>query len=76
MRLGTAALKVSRVPDAIVAGRYLWQPWNALKISENNLPEKILTLATKCKRGREERVLEFAIAKLLICKDQLITLHV
>ena len=50
MRLGTAALKVSRVPDAIVAGRY---PWNALKISENNLPvpEKILTLATKCKGG-------------------------
>ena len=61
MRLGTAALKVSRVPDAVVAGRYPWQPWNALKISENNLPEKILTLATKCKRGREERVLEFAM---------------
>ena len=55
MRLGTGALKVSGVPDAIVAGRYPWQPWNALKISENNLPEKILTLATKCKRGREER---------------------
>ena len=61
MRLGTAALKVSRVPDAIVAGRYPWQPWNALKISENNLPETILTLATKCKRGREARVLEFAM---------------
>ena len=26
-----------------------------LKISRNNLPEKILTLVTKCKRGREER---------------------
>ena len=63
MRLGTAALKVSRVPDAIVAGRYPWQPWNALKISENNLPEKILTLATKCKRGREGRVLEFAMIR-------------
>ena len=63
MRLGTAALKVIRVPDAIVAGRYPWQPWNALKISENNLPEKILTLATKCKRGREERVLEFAMIR-------------
>ena len=62
MRLGTAALKVSRVPDAIVAGRY---PWNALKISENSLPvpEKILTLATKCKGGREERVLEFAMIR-------------
>ena len=53
MRLGTAALKVSRVPDAIVAGRYPWQPWNALKISENNLPEKILTLATKIMQKRE-----------------------
>lgn len=65
MRLGTAALKVSKVPDAIVAGRYPWQPWNALKISENNLPvpEKILTLATKCKGGRKERVLEFAMIR-------------
>ena len=37
---------------------------------------KILTLMTQCKRGREERVQEFAIAKRLIHKDQLITLHV
>ena len=63
MSLGTGALKVSRVPDAIVAGRYPWQPWNALKISGNNLPEKILTLATKGKRGREERVLEFPMIR-------------
>jgi len=63
MTLGTGALRVSRVPDAIVAGSYPWQPWNALKISENNLPEKILTLATKCKRRREERVLEFAMIR-------------
>ena len=63
MSFGTGALKVSRVPDAILAGRYPWQPWNALKISENNLPEKILTLATKCKRGRGERVLEFAMIR-------------
>ena len=61
MSSGTGALKISRVPDAIVAGRYPWQPWNALKISGNNLAEKILTLATKCKRGREERLQEFAM---------------
>ena len=36
---------------------------------------KILTLMTQRKRGREERVQEFAIAKRLIRKDQLITLH-
>ena len=29
MSLGTGALKVSRVPDAIAAGRYPWLPWNA-----------------------------------------------
>ena len=46
-----------------------------LKISRNNLPEKILTLVTKCKRGREEREQESAIGKLLIHKDQLITLR-
>lgn len=40
MSLGTCALKVSRVPDAIVAKKYPWQPWNALKISENNLTWK------------------------------------
>ena len=51
MSLGTCALKVSRVPDAIVAGRYPWQPWNALKMSENNLPEKILTLPPNAKEG-------------------------
>ena len=68
MSLGTGALKISRVPDAIVAGRYPWQPWNALKISGNNLAEKILTLATKCKRGREE----IHKTKLVIRKDQLI----
>ena len=28
MSLGTCALKVSGVPDAIAAGRYPWQPWN------------------------------------------------
>ena len=63
MSFGTGTLKVSRVPDAILAGRYPWQPWNALKIGENNLPEKILTLATKCKRGRGERVLEFTMIR-------------
>ena len=34
-----------------------------LKISGNNLPAKILTLATKCKRGREERVQESAMIR-------------
>ena len=34
-----------------------------LKISGNNLPEKILTLATKCRRGREERVQESAMIR-------------
>ena len=63
MSLGSGALKVSRVPDAIVARKYAWQPWNALKISENNLPEKILTLASKCIRGRGERVLKFAMIR-------------
>ena len=29
MNLGAGALKVSGVPDAIAAGRYPWQPWNA-----------------------------------------------
>ena len=29
MSLGTGALKVSRVPDAIAAGRYPRLPWNA-----------------------------------------------
>ena len=29
MSLGTSALKISGVPDAIAAGRYPWQPWNA-----------------------------------------------
>ena len=28
MSLGTGALKVSGVPDAIAAERYPWQPWN------------------------------------------------
>ena len=32
-----------------------------LKISRNNLPEKILTLVTKCKREREEREQESAM---------------
>ena len=31
------------------------------KISGNNLPKRILTLATKCKRGREKRVQESAL---------------
>ena len=34
-----------------------------LKISGNNLPEKILTLETKCRRGREERVQESAMIR-------------
>ena len=34
-----------------------------LKISRNNLPEKILTLVTKCKRGREEREQESAMIR-------------
>ena len=34
-----------------------------LKISGNNLPEKILTLATNCRRGREERVQESAMMR-------------
>ena len=77
MSLGTGALKVSGVPDTIAARGYTWQPWNAgttqnerpltgtvtLKISGNNLPEKILTLATKCRRGREERVQESAMIR-------------
>ena len=29
MSLGTGALKVSGMPDAIAAERYPWQPWNA-----------------------------------------------
>ena len=29
---------------------------DTLKMSGNNLPEKILKLATECNRGREERV--------------------
>ena len=31
------------------------------KITGNNLPKRILTLATKCKRGREKRVQESAL---------------
>ena len=34
-----------------------------LKISGRNLPEKMLTLATKCKRGREERVQKSAMIR-------------
>ena len=34
-----------------------------LKISRNNLPEKILTLVTKYKRGREEREQESAMIR-------------
>ena len=34
-----------------------------LKISRNNLPEKILTLVMKYKRGREEREQESAMIR-------------
>ena len=66
MSLGTGALKISRVPDAIVAGRYPWQPWNALKISGNNLAEKI-PWPPNAKEGERR----FTMTKLLIRKDQL-----
>ena len=72
MSLGTCALKASGETNAIAKGRHPWQPWNTLttqtnvtlkitEISGNNLPKRILTLATKCKRGREKRVQESAL---------------
>ena len=36
---------------------------DTLKVSGNNLPEKKLILATKCKGGREERVKESAMIR-------------
>ena len=39
------------------------------KISGNNLPKRILTLATKCKRGREKRVQESALIQNSLAFD-------
>ena len=38
MSLGTGALKVSGVPDAKAAERYVWQPWNVGTTNQNPSP--------------------------------------
>jgi len=75
MSLGTGALKVSRVPDAISHRevsmatlesrnhpneRPLTSTVTLKEFSGDNLPERILTLTTKQGSGREERVQESA----------------
>ena len=78
MSLGSGALKVSGVPDATTRRevsmttlergnhpneRTLTGTVTLNKCSRNNLPEKILTQATKCKRRKEERVQESAMIR-------------
>ena len=78
MSLGSGALKVSGVQDAISRReesmtalergnhpneRTLTGTVTLNKCSGNNLPEKILNQATKCKRRREERVQESAMIR-------------
>ena len=63
MSLGTGALKVSGVPDAIVAGRYDGNPgmhWKSVEITYMYLKRY---LPWQQMQNREERLQEFAMIR-------------